>query len=391
MSTFDPKGPVAQMQFELWLVTLYVTGFIFLFVGGLLAYAIWRYRERPGDDPANLPPQTHGNAAIELGTIVFSVIALVIIGIPTVRGIWMMNQLPDELQAEDVLEVTVEGYQWWWAFDYPSLGIRTANELVIPKGKVVKLHLRSMDVIHSFWLPKIAGKVDLIPGRANWMWIQADEAGHFYGQCAEFCGEAHAYMLFRTDVLEEEDWNAWVASHQQLALPPTPGASTAEFTSASRNTEVSDAWAQFMTQATREPEAFANDPLADGARLFMTKGLCTQCHAIDGSPARGVLGPNLTRVGSRRSLAAGLLDNQDIDGGIDPERQLQNLIDWISRSEDFKPGNLMWTSIRKQLDPDKQRALSRRGLSADAIHNLHENALTEEEFRRMALYLQSLR
>jgi len=391
MSTFDPKGPVAKMQFDLWLVTLYVTTVIFLFVGGLLAYAIWRYRARPTDDPKTLPPQTHGNAMIEMGTIVFSVVALVIIGIPTVRGIWMTHELPAQFQQEDILEVTVEGYQWWWAFDYPSLGIRNANELVIPKGKVVKLHLRSKDVIHSFWLPKIAGKVDLIPGRANWMWIKADEAGHYYGQCAEFCGEAHAYMLFRADVLEADDWEAWIAANQKVALPPAPGSGAVAFAEGSRRTEVAQAWSTFLVEAARQPDAYADDPVLDGARLFMTKGLCTQCHAIDGSPARGILGPNLTRVGGRRSLGAGILDHQDLDGGIDDQAQLKNLVDWISRSEDFKPGNLMWTSIRKELTPSLKRDLRRRGLSDVAIEDLHTNALSEEEFRRIALFLQALR
>ncbi len=362
MSTFDAKGPIAQMQLDLFKVTLYVTGFLFITVGGALLYTLIRFRERQGDEKKPFPSQMHGNPLIEVSLIGFSTLCLVIIAIPTVRGIWIQEELPAHVAPEDVLEITVRGYQWWWVFEYPEQGIITANELAIPKGRVVKLNLRSADVIHSFWLPKIAGKTDLMPGRQNSMWIQADEEGHYYGQCAEFCGEAHAYMLFRTDVFSEERWEQWVAHQQKEAAPPAGTASWAEF---------------FNTIDKKNTETFGQNPVLQGARLFMKEGGCIQCHSIDGAKdanglarANGVLGPNLTHVAMRKSLAAGLLDNRHPDGTIDPEKQLNNFLHWTYASETIKPGNLMYETVQE---------------------TIKSKNLTEEDFRHIAIYLQTLK
>jgi cytochrome c oxidase subunit 2 len=190
MSTFVTKGPVAETQYDLFMLTVWVTLGIFIVVGGAFAFAIIKFRERPNDDRP-MPSQGHGNPLVEIGLIGASILLLVIIAVPTLQGIWYTHDTPadpesymgawysgEELaeeEAENPLIVKVIGYQWWWAFEYPQLGITTANEMVIPAGKVVHLELRSFDVIHSFWLPRIAGKVDLIPGRTNSMWIQAGD------------------------------------------------------------------------------------------------------------------------------------------------------------------------------------------------------------------------
>lgn len=375
-STFDPKGPLAKDQLDLFYITLWVVLFLFVTVGSALLYAVIRFRERKTDDPNFKPKQSHGNPAVELGLILGSIVMLVIIAIPTLQGIRFMHRMPvdeasqlanyydgalSEGDESDVLLVYVYGWQWWWSFEYPQLGITTANELVIPVGKVVQLELRSKDVIHSFWLPKLAGKVDTIPGRTNSMWIQADEAGHYYGQCAEFCGESHAYMLFRADALETEDFNAWAKQHREGAAHP----------------DGSESWDQFRTDLAAYrggANVFDGDDLLEGAALFYTKGQCNTCHAVQGSNlALGVVAPDLTHVGSRKSLAAGWLDNRASDEGeIDPGIQLQNLIDWVGHSQDIKPGNLM-----------------HKGTSG--MMGLNQIELSQDEVRKIALYLQSLK
>lgn len=347
MSTFDPKGPVAQSQLDLFMVTVWVSTFIFITVGGALAWAVIRYREKKGDRDKPMPPQKHGHPLVEVGLIILSAALLVIIAVPTLKGIWNMYQLPEneesklknwyggeiaEDEQDDVLTVRVTGYQWWWRFDYPQLGITTANEIILPKNKVVKLELRSADVIHSFWLPKIAGKTDMIPGRANWMWLQADEAGHYYGQCAEFCGESHAYMLFRADVLEDKAFKDWV-DHQKKEAKPS---------------EIAD--------------------IIEGEKLF-TQKTCIQCHKIKGNPvAMGELGPDLTHVASRKSLAAGFMDHMNIDGSINKQKQYDNLFKWVKESYAVKPGNLMYY-------PD---------------NGLKNVEMSDDEVRKIVLYLQSL-
>lgn len=383
VSTLDPKGPLAQMQLDLFMVTVWVTLFIFVTVGGALAWVVWRFREKKGDEKKPLPEDTHGNPLVEIGLIAASILLLVIIAIPTVEGIFMENELPAGVAEEDVIEVTVRGYQWWWAFEYEDYGITTGNELVIPVGKVVKLNLRGEDVIHSFWLPKIAGKVDLLPGRKNWMWIQADEVGHYYGQCAEFCGESHSLMLFRADVIAEEAFETWVANYQKGAAPPA-----------------GDDWTAWL-QANASRDGVPADPIEHGASLFFGKGGCVQCHAIDGSPAMGVLGPNLTNVGSRASLGAGIMENRDLaqydDEEIappDPERQLQNLYEWIAHSDELKPGNLMYKEGSADgfqrlvhLTPAEEEMVEAGEATEE---ELMANKLSEEEIMLIARYLQTL-
>lgn len=387
MSTFDPKGPLARMQLDLFWVTVWVNTFLFVTVGGALAYALIKFRAKPGDSDDDIPDQSHGNPLIEMGLIIFSIACLVIIAKPTLEGIWMMHDkdMVDPEQNE-VLEVYVYGEQWWWAFDYPELGITTANELVIPKDRVVKLHLRSDNVIHSFWLPKIAGKTDLMPGRANWMWIKAEEEGHYYGQCAEYCGESHAYMLFRADVLSEADFDQWVADSQKPVLPPAREVWSQEEFYGEKLVGEPDpgkAWSAFAkTYAGDDSNRYATmdtdeAKIAHGAQVFYSKAGCVQCHAVQGHPVDTKIGPNLTRVGARKTLASGWMDNRlPADRGydasadtIDPEKQLDNLYQWIAHSEDIKPGNLMYRTVQR---------------------NYENNDVTEEDIMHIAMWLQTL-
>ena len=360
-STLDPKGPVALRQYDVFMDTVWLVVVLFALVGGLLVFAVIKFRSRPGDEnkPA-IVEDGHGNPLVEIGLITASIGALVVIAIPTLSAIWYTDDVPAEsvptskLSAwyprvegtrenyakaveEQVLEVDVIGKQWWFRFEYPQLGLTNdakhsiPNELVIPKGVAVRINLRSEDVIHSFWVPKIAGKVDLMPGRKNHMWIQADQTGHYYGQCAEFCGDSHAYMLFRVEVVEPAEFAKWVQRQKADAAPVVPGSKAEK-----------------------------------GKELFAAK-TCAMCHNVGGHFGAGAFAPDLTHVASRKSLAGAWLDNRDPKAQraleqktgntedsvpVDPATLKANLIRWIGSSgvthgadeqptKDVKPGNRM--------------------------------------------------
>ncbi len=343
-STIEVEGPVAQSQLELFYVTLWVTLFIFITVGAALAYAQFKFRARKTDDDSETPEQTHGHPIIEVGLIIASTLLLVIIAVPTVRGIWYTYEVP-ESERDTALTVKVTGYQWWFKFEYPELGIVTANEMVIPTNRAVHIDLRTVDVIHSFWVPKLAGKVDLIPNRANHMWLKADRANYYWAQCAEYCGESHANMRFRVISLDDNEWNTWVAKEQSDARTVTAAAANSPRADQPRLQFVADqpanvdrgmieadspfAYWQFK-QAV--PAAGAEDAalIARGRELFTSK-TCGGCHEVKGHNAMGITGPSLTHFGSRTTLAAALLDNTPA-----------NLRRWLDDPNGVKPGNIMW-------------------------------------------------
>ncbi len=402
MSTFTAKGPVAETQLDLFMLTVWVTGFIFLAVGGVYVYVVIRFRDKKDGNDA-IPSQGHGNPLVELGLIGISILLLVIIAVPTLHGIWYTHDVPEDPSslmgawydnpetpisqsaAEEPFIIRAIGYQWWWEFEYPQLGISTANEMVMPAGRPIHIELRSVDVIHSFWLPKIAGKVDLIPGRANSMWIQAgdsreawraksgftgsDEAAesaylnylseeiydYYYGQCAEYCGDSHARMLFRAHVVSDGDFYDWVNAMQIGHTEAPEGMS----------------WEDWYATYDENPELLTGD-LHEGLKLFMGRALCATCHAVEGNPrAVGVAGPNLTFLADRHSIAAGWLNHRNEDNSIDREAQLANFIRWIKHTDDVKPGNLMWKA---------------KGAGIGELDPL----LNDEEIRKISLYLQSL-
>ena len=442
-STFDAKGPLAREQLHVFWATVEVSLLLFVLVGGALAYVLWRYREKEGDEDKPLPEEGHGNPLIEVGLIGFSVACLVYIAVPTLKAIWSMNELEagfEYTEDRDVLEINVRGYQWWWGFEYVDYTsphgekvVTTGNEFVIPKNKVVKLNLRSDNVIHSFWLPKIAGKVDVMPGRDNWMWILAEEEGHYYGACAEYCGEAHAYMYFRCDVVSNEEFDAWMDELRSGAPSPLKAAG------------MPGDWNAFYKLAQEKPEVVEQNAILNGAKLFYGEAGCTQCHRIDGSQRAesGMLGPNLTNIGSRKTVGAAVLENRRgiddnwrdiLHGGfdglnedeefststatIDPEIQHGNLVKWIKESHDIKPGNLMYRSVKREwTDADKQLLqkqgklnwgeqlqLMESGMMQNEVSDLTETPftlddiergqtvrLTDKDFEDMATYLQTLR
>ncbi|MAH40084.1 MAG: hypothetical protein CML08_01610 [Puniceicoccaceae bacterium] len=402
MSTFTAKGPVAETQLDLFMLTVWVTGFIFLAVGGVYVYVVIRFRDKKDGNNA-IPSQGHGNPLVELGLIGVSILLLVVIAVPTLHGIWYTHDVPDDPSslmgawynnpdtpisqsaAEEPFIIRAIGYRWWWEFEYPQLGISTANEMVMPAGRPIHIELRSVDVIHSFWLPKIAGKVDLIPGRANSMWIQAGDSreawraksgftgseeaaesaylnylseeiyDYYYGQCAEYCGDSHARMLFRAHVVSDGDFYDWVNKMKIGHTKAPEGIS----------------WEDWYATYDENPELLTGD-LHEGLKLFMGRALCATCHAVEGNPrAVGVAGPNLTFLADRHSIAAGWLNHRNEDNSVDREAQLANFIRWIKHTDDVKPGNLMWKA---------------KGAGIGELDPL----LNDEEIRKISLYLQSL-
>jgi cytochrome c oxidase subunit 2 len=284
-TTLEPRSEVARLidalldNIVLWCVI------IFVLVEGALVVTVVRFRRRPGG-PA--PRAIHGNTPLEILWTIIPAIILALIAVPTVKTIFRTQTLP-----KDALEVQVVGHQWWWEFRYPQLGITTANELYIPSGRDIAFTLTSVDVIHSFWVPAFGGKRDVIPGRQNHMWFNANATGSFPGQCTEYCGASHANMLFKVVAQPEAEFASWVAQQKDsVAAPDT------------------------TTLA------------AKGLELYR-KGMCVACHTID-KVSYGTVGPNLSKVAMRSTIASGILPN-------DPE----HLRAWIKDAPSLKPGSLM--------------------------------------------------
>ena len=285
MSTLAPGSDFARAILHVYAIITWATAIIGLFVFVVLGYILLRFRARP---EAPLPAQVRGNTLMELGWTIAPALVLLVIAIPTIQVIFRTQTMGAPPGA---LRVTVRGWQWWWEFRYPDLGVVTANELHLPVGRAVVLDLEGPDVIHSFWVPHLGGKRDVVPGRHNRLVLTPDTAGQHWGQCAEFCGASHANMGMRVIVRPAAEFDAWLAG--QKAAPP-------------------------------EPTGLA----AEGKAVF-AKSACVGCHTIEGVSA-GVLAPNLTHFGSRQMLAAGMWPNT-----------VDNVAAWIRDPQRLKPGAKM--------------------------------------------------
>jgi len=391
-STMVTEGPVAKAQWDLFMVTVYVTTFIFIVVGSVLAYAQIKFRAKDeAAEKAEPPPQGHGNPLIEIGLIAASVTLLVFIAIPTVRDVRYTHDVP-EAEKGNALDVTATGFQWWFKFEYntemvklPSGGeapLVTANELVVPAGRPIRVHLRTIDVIHSFWIPKLAGKVDMIPNRANFLWFKADRAGYYYGQCAEYCGESHAIMRFRVIALDQPDYDKWLANQKLPARTVAAGAAASSEQPKIQfaNYQIKDGHAlagsaEFDANPLaawhrmQAPEAGENAALAaQGRKLFQEK-TCVSCHTIRGHEGMGITGPDLTRVGARSTIAAGVLENTPV-----------RLAQWLHDPAHFKPGNKMYYG--------GYMVQEGTGFNATWKQNL---TLNDKEINALVAYLHSLK
>ena len=301
-STLHPDSGFARDLADLFRDIFWWAVPVFLIVEGLLLFILFRYRDRGEPGRAR---DVHGNTGLEIGWTLAPAVILVFIAVPTIEMIFERDRPPADA---DALTIEVVGHQWWWEFRYPEVGVVTANEPHVPVGRTVYWRLRSGDVIHSFWVPKLGGKRDVLPGRENFIWYGADSAGVYWGQCAEYCGLQHANMGMRVIAEEPQAFRDWVQEQLSPAAEPAVSLDT---------TEVG-------------PEGSPRDSLiARGREVFATSA-CIGCHTIRGVSEVSSIGPDLTHVGSRRTLAAATLENT-------PE----NMRRWIEDPQEVKPGNLM--------------------------------------------------
>jgi len=289
---FSPASTPAKSIFGLSLFVLAITGTIFLIVFALLAYSVVKFRKRRNDDGRE-PPQVYGSNQVELAWTIVPVLIVVALFMATARVIAFVQKMPPPSNAVAVIAI---GHQFWWEYRYPELGVVTANELHVPVSDSshptpTLITLLSADTDHSFWVPRLAGKTDLIPNHPNSMWIDPQQTGLYLGQCAQYCGTQHAKMLLRVYVQSKDEFNQWIRQQRQPAV--------------------------VSATASR------------GQRIFETTA-CINCHTISGTVADGRFGPDLTHLMSRDTIAAGAARNT-------PE----NLRLWIRNPNAIKPGSLM--------------------------------------------------
>lgn len=289
MDTLDPHSDLTNDIMDIYSRITWWTVLLFILVQGGLLYIVMRFRER-GDEKGN-PEQVHGNLKLEIAWTIAPVVILMHIAVPTVAIIFKSQAEP----TADALIINAIGKQWWFEFGYPEYGFTNANELHIPEGRQIGVRLQSDNVIHAFWVPQLAAKRDMMPGRVNRIQFTAQKQGTYMAQCAEYCGDSHALMKFRVVVESKEAFDEWVKQQQAPAD---------------------------MTTA----EAVAAKP------IFAST--CAACHAVDGSDYHMTTAPNLTHVGSRTHIAAGILENTK-----------ENRIKWISDSDSVKPGSKMAAAV----------------------------------------------
>jgi cytochrome c oxidase subunit 2 len=421
----------------LFSILIWLGTFVFIFVEAILLYVIFRFRRRSDNDR---PEHVHGNTTLEILWTAIPALILVFIAVPTVRVIF-------KTQAKakaDALQVEVIGHQWWWEFRYPQYKITTANELYLPVGRTVNFTLRTQDVLHSFWVPQMGGKRDLIANHPNYLWFTPDSVGEqaWNGFCAEYCGASHANMKFRAFTVTPEQFAAW-AAHQASpavfgAVAP-PGAAPAATGAAGTPTDTAKGPASSPAQqaqvaagaagasgpastvaAPNAPQAAGAANRPDGQNVATTpagaavqqagyvafprekmpahtipstpvpaalryndalvgnaergralistgQGGCVGCHMISGNPVMmGVLGPNLTHIGSRSTIAGGLFPND-----------AKHMARWLKNSRAMKPGVIMPTLGKGEYDPVTKAAVPM--------------GLTDEQIADIVAYLQALK
>jgi cytochrome c oxidase subunit 2 len=288
---FSPQATPAESVYHLSLLVVTVCAAIFFTVAGLLTFTIVRFRRKADD--GREPAQVYGSNRIEIAWTVIPILIVLVLTMATAR---VVIAIQNKQAPKDALQVTVIGHQWWWEIRYPDLGLVTANELHVPVSTVGEpavtfLKLQSADVAHSFWVPQLSGKTDLIPNRTNSMWIDPRQEGTFLGNCAEYCGMQHANMLLRVIVQSPADFHKWAVA-QKL--------------DASDDSHIAPARATFLSLS------------------------CVNCHTVSGTAAAGTFGPDLSHVMGRETLGSGVIPNT-------PE----NLRAWVKDPQVIKPGNLM--------------------------------------------------
>ena len=290
LDSLSPEGPYARSIDELFWITFWIAVGVFVIVQGALLLSVFVFKEKP-ESPE--PKQIHGNTKLEILWTVIPVLILAAIAVPTVQTIFDLAREP-----EDALKVEVIGHQWWFEYKYPDYGITTANVLVIPADKPVRLEMWSNDVLHNYWVPKLNGKRYLVPGQTTYLNLHADSPDEFWAQCGEYCGLSHSKMRGRVLSLSQKDFDIWVANEQKNAT------------------------------------AFSNEDLslaAEGQQVYLNAG-CTQCHVVNGvwDVQGDRIAPNLTHFAVRNVFAGAALENNR-----------ENLTRWLANPAEVKPGTFM--------------------------------------------------
>jgi cytochrome c oxidase subunit 2 len=297
-NSLEPKGPAATTIDNLFKPVAIVAILVGIFIIAATIYVALKFRRRPGNEN---PKQVHGNTRLEIGWTIVPALILAIIAVPSVAAIFKLAENP----GPKALQVTVVGKQWWWEFHYPDAKVVTADELIIPANRPVHLHLAACsktipegcNVIHSFWVPELAGKKDVVPGQENTLTIEADKPGTFLGQCAEYCGLSHANMRFRVIAKTADDFDTWLQEQQQ-----------------------GPAQAVTVTDSTGKQV-----PANSAADLMINTFGCASCHQLEDS-SQASFGPNLTHLASRTVFASG---SYELDH--------TNLVNWLLNAPGMVP------------------------------------------------------
>lgn len=382
-STFNHHTEFNTSIDALWDQLLFWGTIVFVVVEIALIVTVIKFRRREGSPP---PSQVHGNTALEIAWTVAPALILVLIAVPTVRTIFVTQAeaVPEALQVE------VTGHQWWWEFYYPEYGVRTANEVYVPVGRTVNFALRSNDVLHSFWVPQMGGKRDLITNRTNYLWFTPNDtlpSTAWNGFCVEFCGASHANMKFRLYTVQPDEFDRWVAHQQSPAMFGAVAPAGGEEGEGDDEGEAGEA-VPVVTQpapywfpeeqlaahniptgripaSVRIDESLVGDPQR-GMEIY-SRSTCIGCHAISGNPMSiSRIGPDLTHIGSRHTIAGGVFPNDT-----------RHLTAWIKNSRALKPGVLMPTAGIGEYDPITGMTL--------------EFGLDDQQVADIVAYLQALR
>jgi len=289
----DPASPQAEAINNLFLQVLLISAIIFAIVTGLILIAISRGRRRE-----TLPDQNFGSEKAEIAWIIGPVVIVLWLVAISANLVITLNAIPDVdpdgKEHVDDVELIITGHQWWWEVEYPKAGIISANEIYIPASptKKYRILVKSDDVIHSFWVPQLGRKIDAIPGRENYIWLQASQPGVYQGRCSEYCGAQHAWMNFKVYGVTEEEYKNFLLREQQKT----------------------------------EPSKLLS-PLAAAGRDYFFKATCPRCHKIEGTSAQAMIGPDLTHFASRKEIGSGVLENST-----------ENLTRWLKDPQAVKPG-----------------------------------------------------
>lgn len=296
LSALRPQGPVAEGQLGLIKLAISIMVGVMIIVFGIAAYVIIRFRRKPGQN--GIPKQVEGSLKLEIIWTAIPLLLVLILGIATVQKVFAFGE--DYSKDKNAVRVDVTSHLFWWEFSYPDYGVTTAQDMIIPAGKKIALKLRTADVLHSFWVPALAGKTDTnTDGTVNKAWIEASKEGVYLGKCAELCGPSHAFMEFKVKAVSEESFNKWI-------------------------------------EEMKAPAVLPEDPAV--AEVFRNQ--CLTCHAV--GDQGGPIAPNLTGIGSRETIASILLNEEGVGKpGNDRKSIKDNLVEWMKDPQAVKPGNTM--------------------------------------------------